>query len=173
MLGNTRRRAMALVTTGLVAGAIGIVGPQSASAHHCSQMYMFSGYQSPQARGPWLNAGTVGCPLVNYDDRNTDTNFLTPGSNGVSIRLRTDPYGVDTTPPVGTVVDAGRLDVTYDTPAGARVEATVGLRLTWTGTTWNGQDVVVDGTLVRATGTVRNQTGSLTTVTYRAVGEDS
>jgi hypothetical protein len=170
MLGKRtcRRVAAVAAAVGLAAG----LGGASAEADHCRPIIMFSGYSAADTAGPKLNPGVAGCPFVNHEDENTDTNYFLPGANSVSVGLVADPKGVERPAEGATAtVTAGAIEITYLAASQQEVTFTEAMDLTWSGTRWNSQSFTVDGVLLRATATVLTQPDIEVSNTYRAIGE--
>lgn len=146
-----------------------------AQAEHCRPIIMFSGVTAGGQAGPKVNPGVGGCPLVNYEDENLNTNYFAPGANSMSIGVTADPAaGVNTDGTRKTgVVQTGSVTITYADLTGGNVERTEPLSLTWSGTRWNSQSFNLPGTLVAATAEVLTQPGVTVSVTYRSIGTDA
>lgn len=151
----------------LAAGAVAAIATGAApslpkaQAGHCGPVFVFSGHHAGTTFGPSANPGAGGCVLR---DENVNTNYLLPGATFISVGTTVTPPGAPASPvPVGTVVTAGQVVIDDGAP--------VALTLTWSGTRWNSQRVVLGGGTVVSV-SVPSVTGATATNTYRAVTEE-
>ena len=154
------RKWLAAIAAAAVAMGAAPLLPR-AQAGHCGPIFVFSGHHVGETFGQAANAGAGGCALR---DENVNTNYLLPGATFVSVGTTVTPPGAPASPvPVGAVVTAGQV-VIDDRPP-------VALTLTWSGTRWNSQRIVLDGGTV-VTASVPSVTGVTVSNTYRAVTEE-